>query len=353
MKIGIIGGGQLGLMMAEAATELNHEVIGLDPNKLCPLSTVAHIIESHYSDEEAFLQLASLCDVLTYEFENVDLNLIHKYESKIPQKASALEFSRHRMTEKEFAALCHIPIPAVKLYTSNDDLTVPSIIKTTMGGYDGKGQYQIKNKTDIDAFTPESNTEYIVESTVSFDYEISCIMTRDQFGNCEAQPIPVNTHKKGILFLSDVTDTIPKHIQELAIEYTKRIVTQLDYIGTLTVEYFVVGDHVIFNEFAPRPHNSGHFSIEGSTVSQFKNHILAITGQPVQKSSLKQPSLMLNLIGQSIKIIDRFQALNNVFFHDYHKQDIKADRKMGHVTITDSNIIGLKKSLLQILEAVK
>ena len=213
--------------------------------------------------------------------------------------------------------------------------------------------YHIKNHQDIELFTPEKNTEYIVEEYISFDYEISCIITRDRFGNCEAQPIPVNTHKNGILFLSDLTSNIPDSIQERAIKYAKSIVDQLDYIGTLTVEYFVKNDEIIFNEFAPRPHNSGHYSIEGSTVSQYTNHILAITGEPIKKPSLKQHTVMLNLIGNSSSIINRFQPLDNVFVHDYHKQEIKEGRKMGHITITDSNIIALKKSLLQILEAIK
>ena len=353
MKIGIIGGGQLGLMMAEAARKLDFDVIGLDPNIECPLSFVAPIIVGDYTDKTAFKKLADSCDVLTYEFENVDLDLVHEYAHMIPQKAMALEISKHRIIEKTFAASCDLPIPTFHTFKDKKDITLPCVIKTTTDGYDGKGQYVIKTVKQLEDFTPIKGIEYIVEALIPFDYEVSCIVSRDVFGYTEVQPIPINTHKQGILFLSDVTTDVPKDIIDMITKYTKKLVDALDYIGTLAVEYFVIKDKVIFNEFAPRPHNSGHFSIEGSSVSQFKNHILAICGLPVEKTCLKQPSIMLNLLGHSISVMDRFKFIDNIYFHDYHKSCIKPGRKMGHVTISDSNIIALKKSLLQILEAIK
>lgn len=354
MVIGIIGGGQLGLMMAEAAHHLNHDVIGLDPNEHCPLSVVAKkLIVASYDDSSAFKILADHCDVITYEFENVDLSLIHEYEHMIPQKARALETSCNRLTEKTFAESLNIPVPNYTQYDGDSTLVTPCIIKTVTGGYDGKGQYIIRSDEDLTHLTLDSNQSYIVEQLISFDYEVSCIASRDTNGLISIQPIPINTHKNGILFQSDLTKSIPKHIKEQLIKHTTNLIQALDYVGTLAVEYFVVNDRVLFNEFAPRPHNSGHFSIEGSTVSQFTNHILAITNQSVQDTTLKHPCIMINLIGKNIRLMSQFKNINNLFFHDYYKHPIKPGRKMGHVTLLDASKVALQKSLIQIIEAIQ
>lgn len=354
MIIGIIGGGQLGLMMAEAAHRLNHEVIGLDPNEQCPLSVIAkEMIVAPYDDACAFKQLADACDVMTYEFENVALPLIHQYEAKIPQKAGALEYSRNRLTEKAFAESLNIPVPHYTKYNQDSTFVIPCIIKTATGGYDGKGQTIIHSDEDLNHLALDSNKTYIVEQLIPFDYEVSCIASRDTNGHISIQPIPINTHKDGILFQSDLTKTIPIEIKDQLVTHTTNILCALDYVGTLAVEYFVVNDTVLFNEFAPRPHNSGHFSIEGSTVSQFTNHILAITNQPVQEATLLQPCIMINLIGQNIRLINQFKNINNLFFHDYYKHPIKSGRKMGHVTLLDASKVALQTSLIQLIEAIQ
>ncbi|AIO18178.1 N5-carboxyaminoimidazole ribonucleotide synthase [Candidatus Izimaplasma bacterium HR1] len=337
MRIGIIGGGQLGLMMAEAAKKYNHIIVGLDPNECCPLSHVAdEMIVGQYNNKELFKEFEEKCDVITYEFENVDMDLVSQYEDKIPQKRAALFYSRNRLTEKAFARDLNIPTAKFLKY-DKQLLFYPSIIKTTTGGYDGKGQWKISKKEDVDQMLFDSNIEYIIEELVEFDYEISVVASRDSFGNVSFIPIPVNKHRNGILFTSTVFDDIDSLIVSKAKEYTTRIIEDLDYVGTLAVEYFVKGNQVIFNEFAPRPHNSGHYSIEGCSVSQFENHILAITNQKVMKSHLINPTIMINVLGQDNGFIEDISD-SSVHYHDYNKTERKNDRKMGHITIVSSTI---------------
>lgn len=337
MIIGIIGGGQLGLMMAEAAKEENHTVIGLDPNDACPLSKIAdEMIVGLYNDSDCIEKLSNKCDVITYEFENVDLELVKKYESKIPQKSQALYFSRNRLTEKQFAKNLNIPTARFEKFERNN-LFAPSIIKTTTGGYDGKGQWKVNEIEKTDHIPKNNSNEYIIEELIDFDFEISVVATRDSFGNVVFLPIPINEHRNGILFTSSVFNGLDSLIVSKAKDYTYKIIEKLDYVGTLAVEYFVRNKEVIFNEFAPRPHNSGHYSIEGCTVSQFKNHVNAITGEKVCEPKLKKPTIMVNVLGQD----DSFtKGLNcdGVYYHDYGKKEKNTDRKMGHITILSDTI---------------
>lgn len=350
MKIGIIGGGQLGLMMAEAAKKYGMEIVGLDPNIECPLSRIAdEMIIGNYNDRKMFELLVEKTDVVTYEFENVDLDLVTKFQKKIPQKAKGLFYSRNRLIEKKYVNELGITTPSFEEYKLSYQFEKPVIIKTTTGGYDGKGQYVIKNKSDLAKFIPQFNVEYIVEDLIPFDYEISVIATRDKFDTVVCFPIPSNTHKNGILHTSVIDNTIPRTIKEQAQRHTRRLIKELDYIGTLAVEYFVVGTSVVFNEFAPRPHNSGHYSIEACSVSQFENHIRAITGLEVIQPVLINSSLMLNVLGQDNNLLSQ-KYEKNIFVHNYFKNGCKENRKMGHITIVDSTrskLITIKNKIVE------
>lgn len=332
MKIGIIGGGQLGMMMAEVAVKMGHTIVSLDPNKDCSITRFSekHIAKD-YNDVEALDYMNGVCDVLTYEFENVDLNTLSKYIDKLPQKTEALRISRNRVIEKKYAESLGIKTPKYKLIQNKKDIFFPSIIKTTTGGYDGKGQYKILGIKDIDHLPNLQSIELICEELINFDYEISVVATRDQYGKIAVYPIPVNTHKSGILHTSIVRDNLPTNLKAKAIGYTKRILEDLDYIGTLAVEYFVVDQDVIFNEFAPRPHNSGHYTQDGCTVSQFENHILAITNQEVKNPILIKDTIMLNVLGQNTVFYKIFRGLTGCVIHDYYKNSTKENRKIGHI----------------------
>lgn len=323
------------MMMAEEAKLLGHTILSLDPNPSCSITKFSDChIAKDYNDEEALEYMNEACDVITYEFENVDLNILQNYVNKIPQKLKALEISRDRIKEKTYANNLGIKTPKYKAVQTVNDIFFPSIIKTTTGGYDGKGQYKIVEKSDIDQVDKIGTIQYICEELIEFDYEISVVATRDSSGIISFLPIPRNVHKNGILHTSIVDNSIEKEIQDKALDYTTKIINDLDYIGTLAVEYFVTGKDVIFNEFAPRPHNSGHYSMDGCNVSQFKNHILAITGENVIQSRLLHNTVMINVLGQNNNYYKSSMKIENSKNHDYFKNSDKVNRKIGHINIS-------------------
>ena len=338
MKIGIIGGGQLGMMMAEAAIPMGHSIVSLDPNPKCPLSYYSNKhITAAYDDLEAILKMVKLCDVITYEFENVDFNLVKQFEDIIPQKSKALFVTKNRLREKSFAKELGIATPTFYRFEGMIH-QVPCVVKTTEGGYDGKGQFYLMTNKDVSKLSLDSNVEYIVEEFIEYDYEISVVVTRDTFNNVVTFPITRNIHKNGILFRSLTYVDISEKASQTAIEYATKIINELDYVGTMAIEFFVKGDHIIFNEYAPRPHNSGHYTIEGTTVSQFKNHILAITKDVIKEPKLIAPTEMINVLGQDMVYVERAQTLSNTNIHMYHKDKVVPNRKMGHLTIVEEDV---------------
>ncbi len=351
MNIGIIGGGQLGLMMAEAAKLLNHKVISLDPNPNCPLASIAdkHIC-ANYDDQTQIDLLYRSSDVLTYEFENVDLDLISKYKDKIPQGTKALEISKNRLLEKNMANRLEVKTVKYHKLINNDIQFYPCVIKTTAGGYDGKGQYVISSKEEFNKLDIDLSIEYIVEEFINYNYETSMVLTRDTFGNIEYFPVPINHHKNNILHTSLVTNDFPINIFNKMKEYSEKIIKELNYVGTMAIEYFVVGDCLLFNELAPRPHNSGHYTIEGCNVSQFYNHILAITNQVISKPNLIKNTCMLNILGQDISYIINAKKMNDVYIHMYGKTDYITNRKMGHITFLGNTLKEIDKTLDEIIE---
>ena len=323
------------MMMAEEAKLLGHTIVSLDPNPNCSIVKYSDChIAKDYNVYEVLEYMNETCDVITYEFENVDLDVLKGFIKKIPQKTEALRISRDRLIEKGFAKSLGITTPKYSEVKSKNDIFYPSIVKTTTGGYDGKGQYKITDLSQIDQISRIGTIPYICEELIQFDYEISVVATRDQQGNFINFPIPKNIHKNGILHISIVEDEIPQEIQEKAIDFTRKLMESLEYAGTLAVEYFVLGDQVIFNEFAPRPHNSGHYTQDGCDVSQFKNHILAITGEKVIQPLLKDKTLMVNVLGQNMSYYANSAEIPNAISHDYLKNSSRENRKIGHINVT-------------------
>ncbi len=338
MIIGIIGGGQLGLMMAESAKSQGHSVIGLDPNPFCPLSHVADkMIVSEYNDPTNFDNFASYCDVITYEFENVDLELVKKYQDKIPQGYKALEYSRHRIIEKDFASSLGIKTPKYKRFESEEDFFYPSIIKTCTGGYDGKGQKTCDKKCDIYTIL-NNDKELIIEEKIDFDYEISVVLTRDYYGNIKHLPVTKNIHERGILHLSYATNSVDESLVIKAVRAASKIIKELDYIGTLCVEFFVVADEILFNEYAPRPHNSGHYSIDGCDISQFDNHVFAISKSKVKDVHLLSNTVMINVLGKDVDYKENCKKITGAIYKDYYKTESRVYRKMAHINICGSEL---------------
>lgn len=348
MKIGIIGGGQLGMMMAESAKKLGHSIYSLDPSIDCPITRVSDKhIAANFSDTKAIKKLIEISDVVTYEFENINLDYIQNNEKKIPQGLYALKVSQNRLLEKNTVKNLGVETPLFSVYNSSKTLPIPSIIKSISGGYDGKNQYKIFNNNDIDQLEIDDSMGYIVEEYINFDYEISVILTRDKFGEIGYYPIPINKHKNGILFTSVVNNTISPEIIEKAQKISKIIIDNLNYIGTMAVEFFVKGNQVLFNEFAPRPHNSGHYSIEACNVSQFKNHILAITGHHIIKPILTNNAIMLNILGQNELYIENAAGIKYAYTHLYGKKEYRTDRKIGHITIVSEDNLSILNEIVK------
>jgi 5-(carboxyamino)imidazole ribonucleotide synthase len=347
MTIGIIGGGQLGKMLAIAAKYMGYKVAVMDPNADAPAMSISdHQIVASLYDAKEIEKLCKLSDVVTYEFENINSTVVEKLSStfNIPQGGKILEIAQHRLKEKTAATQAGIKVPPYKAVTNKEELVDalneigrPAVLKTCTGGYDGKGQLVIKGDTDLElAEGIISTNDCILESFVNYDLEISVIAIRSVNGEVSILPIGENIHRNNILHKCIVPANLSDAIVEKAREAASEFVLSNDFYGPVAIEFFVSGDDVLFNEFAPRPHNSGHYSIEGLYTSQFEQHIRAITGMVLGDTSIRQKSIMLNILGQHMDYIEQLvesDDFRNVKLHLYGKKDAKLNRKMGHLTM--------------------
>ena len=343
--IGIIGGGQLGRMMAIAAKYMGYQVAVLDPTPNCPTAQVAdNQIIAAFDDMQAIKQLTELSDVITYEFENVDLAAATYIEEKgkLPQGAFALEVTQNREKEKRILHDAGLPVPDFFIVENEweckgalENITYPAVIKTCLGGYDGKGQIKLTSDADINdavAFV-DKHQHCIIEQWVAFDKEISVIFTRSRSGEMAFFPIGENDHKNHILYQTTVPATISNAVKQKAIDATITLAEKMNIVGTFAIEMFVDGDDIYLNEMAPRPHNSGHYSIEACNISQFTQHIRAICGLPLTKIEQLQPAIMVNILGEDMEhALQHLAKSNDGFIHLYGKDAVKEKRKMGHVT---------------------
>ncbi len=343
-KIGIVGGGQLGMMMVDAIHDLKMESIVLDPVEKCSCSYNSDaMVVAKYNDFTALEKVCKATDVLTYEFENVSSGAISLLEVdyNIPQGSNLLYISQNRLREKEFAVNSGFTCCRYKEVNNKKELIdaielikMPAILKTCAGGYDGKGQYHINSLSDIDEI--EIDSQCILEEKIPFDYEISCIASRSLNGEVVVYPLFKNTHVNGILHFTEFlnNDELKEKTEKIMIDY----MNNLGYAGTMCVELFVCKDKIIFNEMAPRPHNSGHMTIEACEASQYKNHILGILGMKLIEPTKIHDCVMVNILGQDIsKISDMEKEELNIKFHMYNKESANHNRKMGHITIVDED----------------
>ena len=340
--IGIIGGGQLGQMMAISAIYMGHKVIALDPAADCPASRVAEIIVAPYNDVDALHQLAERCDVLTYEFENVDadgLDAVIK-DGQLPQGTDMLRISQNRIFEKDFLSnKAKVTVAPYKVVTSSQDLadidlSKNYVLKTATGGYDGHGQKVIRSEADLEeAYALAESAACVLEEFVNFDLEISVIVSGNG-KDVTVFPVQENIHRNNILSKTIVPARISESLAEKAKDMAVQIAEQLNLSGTLCVEMFATADDIVVNEIAPRPHNSGHYSIEACDFSQFDTHILGILGAPLPAIYLHAPAVMLNVLGQHVEIAEKYVTENpSAHLHMYGKIEAKYNRKMGHVTL--------------------
>ena len=349
--IGIIGGGQLGRMMAIAAKAQGFRIAVLDPTEDSPCGQVAdYKIIGEYGSLSAIQELANVSDVITYEFENINaeaLNWLHQ-KAYVPQGTSLLEITQDRMTEKaaiQKAGAEVAPYAVINsiqdIYTSIDNLGLPAVLKTSRGGYDGKGQFVIKNKEEIiEAATLLEKGDCVLEKWIPFEKEISVIICRSVSGEIAVFPVGENLHQDNILHQTIVPARITKYAEEKALQIATQLAEAFELVGTLAVEMFLTADeHIYVNELAPRPHNSGHYSIEACETSQFEQHIRAICNWPLGKTDLLKPAVMVNILGEHQEaLLEKIPTLDNWKIHLYGKKDAKFKRKMGHVTLLQESV---------------
>ncbi|MFJ7186712.1 5-(carboxyamino)imidazole ribonucleotide synthase [Lysinibacillus xylanilyticus] len=356
--IGIIGGGQLGRMMALAAKEAGFKIAVLEPSMDSPGGQVADVrIVAPYDDEAALEELAEVSDVITYEFENIDYEGLKRLSQMayVPQGAELVRITQDRVTEKEAIVNAGCPVAPYmvvntyeELLANIDRISYPCIVKTARGGYDGKGQQLLKSAEDLPlAKGLFSHSQCIVEGFVPFVKEVSVIVQRNGNGESYCQPVGENIHVHHILHETIVPARIKEETSLAAEREAFKIADYLNLVGTLAVEMFVLEDGgIVINELAPRPHNSGHYSIEACNVSQFHQHIRAVCGWPLCKPQLWAPSIMVNVLGQHVMPLSNSIAKYPEWsIHLYGKAEAKVNRKMGHVTIMTKN---LEETLQQI-----
>lgn len=343
--IGIIGGGQLGRYMAVSAKQMGYRAAVLDPVAQSPCGQVAGTeITAAYSDLEAIRKLAEISDVVTYEFENIDYDALNqlKEEAYLPQGSELLLLTQNRETEKKgiVDAGCEVaPYRIIhdekELEDAVDVLGLPAVLKTCRGGYDGKGQYVIKEKDQLhEAAVLLTHGTCILESWVPFQMELSVIVTRSVHGEIAVFPVAENIHKHNVLFQSIVPARVDTSIQEKAKELATTLAEKLGLVGTLAVELFLTTEgKLLVNELAPRPHNSGHYTLDLCETSQFEQHVRAICGLPLGGTALLSEGMMVNLLGDEVDIPKEHpELLKEAKLYLYGKHEVKAGRKMGHMT---------------------
>ncbi|MGC6770487.1 5-(carboxyamino)imidazole ribonucleotide synthase [Enterococcus sp. LJL128] len=344
--IGIVGGGQLGKMMALSAKEMGFRIAVLDPNVDCPAAQVAdwHLLAA-YNDLDALNELANRSQVVTYEFENVDVDSLVQIQDlvSIPQGTDLLAITQDRLLEKGFLESNNIVIAPYATIVSPTDIQdaidgigYPCVLKTTRGGYDGKGQYVLYSPSDL---APSMNLlkegTCVLEAWIPFEKEISVLVSGNGKGDIQTFPVVENIHRNNILHETIAPARVDEEIIEEAQRIAQVIAEEVNLAGTLAVEMFVTNNGGIYvNELAPRPHNSGHYTIEACNFSQFDTHIRGICGWSIPEIHLLSEAVMVNIIGEEIyETMDFITEKPDWHFHYYGKDEAKAGRKMGHITV--------------------
>lgn len=355
MRIGIIGAGQLGQMLGLAGKRLGLEFAFLDPAADPPASIAGPVIRLPFDDDDGLRQLAANVDVLTYEFENVPVNAVEKVAERVRvyPPPEALKHAQDRVREKELFERLGIPVAAYALVDSEADVSaavdalgLPLVLKTRRLGYDGKGQALLKRATRTsEAFAKLRGKPLIAEQWIDFDREVSAIGARSASGETRVYPLTENVHKDGILRTSRAPAD-PDGIADQANEYLTKLLERLNYVGVLALEFFVRGQRLFANEFAPRVHNSGHWTIEGAATSQFENHLRAIVDMPLGETAAVAHAGMINLIG---RLPAAWTGDDRCHLHVYGKSP-RPGRKLGHITVLADSAVKRDRKLDKILE---
>lgn len=352
--LGMLGGGQLGRMFTIAARTMGYDVVVLDPDTESPAGKLAttHIC-ANYADQSALEQIAKSCDAVTTEFENVPASILEALAKNCPVRpgAKAVTIAQDRIHEKNFLkdnGFSTAPFAVIQsfedLQKSIQEIGTPAILKVSRFGYDGKGQFGINVESDIEkAWKALQGEACVLEQRMPLDIEVSVVLARGIEGEVVTYPVAENIHEGGILDVSIVPARIDKALEEKVIAMAKDIATALDYVGVMAVEFFISNGELLVNEIAPRPHNSGHYTLDACMTDQFEQQVRAVCGLPLGDTSLLSPVVMINMLGdiwhngetpQWQKLLDH----PNVKLHLYGKREARPGRKMGHFNVLSSKV---------------
>jgi 5-(carboxyamino)imidazole ribonucleotide synthase len=352
--IGILGGGQLGRMLTLEAKRMGYRVVTLEPFPNSPTGQIAdEQLVAAYDDLRAIGELGARSDIVTYEFENIPLESVLALEADrrlVDPNAAVLRITQERILEKTFVRECGIPTADFAPVRDRNEFEAalaqigfPAVLKTTMGGYDGKGQWVVRDRAAAEAALEEARGRALIwERLIAFDRELSIIATRDEGGDVVAFPVSENVHDHGVLAMTIVPGRVPGAIAERAHAYAKTIATRLGIVGTFCVEFFQAGDELLVNEIAPRVHNSGHYSLDATQISQYELHVRAICGLPLVTPALFAPAVMVNILGtgegNQLEGVREILRDPNLKLHMYGKTNASLRRKMAHFTVLGESV---------------
>jgi len=368
--LGVLGGGQLGRMFVHAAQQMGYFTAVLDPDPTSPAGRVSHHhIQTDYLDPQGLAELSRLCSAVTTEFENVPAQALATLAEQLPvaPAASAVSIAQDRAREKAHFVSCGVPCAPyavieteAQLAALDDAALLPGILKTARMGYDGKGQVRVKTRAElVAAWQGLKQVPCVLEKMLPLAAECSVIVARDAAGQQVHFPVQRNLHRDGILAVTEVFDgNVSAAVAAQAVAAARSVAQGLDYVGVLCVEFFVLQDgSLVVNEIAPRPHNSGHYTIDACDLSQFDLQVRAMVGLPLVQPRLHSPTIMLNLLGdlwfepgsdqQRTPAWDRILALPGAHLHLYGKLDAKRGRKMGHLNFTGPSPEAVREQALQ------
>lgn len=354
--LGMLGGGQLGKFFVKAAHRFGYEVTVLDPDQESPAGKIAddHICSS-FSDKSSLDLLVKNCEAISTEFENIPSETINYLEKRVRTHPNALAISivQRRIKEKEFIKGLELPIGPCEPINSIESFSefenkelFPAILKQSKFGYDGKGQHQVNSISEVKAVLNGSNeNEFILEKKLNLDKEISVILSRSSDGVSEIFPVIENQHEAGILDLSIIPARVSENFKKEAVSYALKIANNLNYVGTIAVEFFISDCQLYVNEIAPRPHNSGHFTLDACNVSQFDLQVLSLVNKSLIEINLEKNAVMLNLLGDlwlknGEPKTPNFEEIvgPGINIHLYGKNQPRSGRKMGHITVVGGKL---------------
>ena len=369
--LGIIGGGQLGMMLTEAAHNMKEEIskiIVLDPTENCPASKVgAEQIIADFKDEDAIKKLSELSDIITYEIESGDSDTLKKLEAytEINPSPDTLKIIQDKLLQKQFLQNNGIPVAEFAIIENKEELDqmidkmgLPLLLKMRKDAYDGRGNYKINSKSDIDdALDLFSGKSLMVEKFIKFEKEVSVIAARNTKGEIATYPVVENIHENNILKMTIAPGRVSENVKKQAERIAEKTMEVLHGAGVFGIEMFVTSDdEILINEIAPRVHNSGHHTLQSSDTSQFEQHLRAILGMNLGDVSIKSPTIMYNILGPAT-FQGEYNVLcpkkNNIFLKMYGKLESKPQRKIGHINIVDKDNSGMNELLTQVEDLKK